>query len=84
MYYDYADILFTHSLISIFAIIIPFAPLICFVFSIVSQNARLYVDIFHFKRPSPLSCKNIKTWDKILELNNVIMTFTNIFLYYLY
>jgi len=44
----------------------------------------LYIDIFHLKRPTPLSCKNIKTWNKILELNIIIMTFTNIFLYYFY
>ena len=83
-YYDYAEIILTHTLISLFAIIIPFAPLMCFIFSIISQNARLYVDIFHFKRPSSLSCKNIKTWNKILEFNNIIMTFTNVFLYYFY
>ena len=84
VYYDYADILITHSLISLFAIIIPFAPLFCFIFSIISQNARLYIDIFHLKRPTPLSCKNIKTWNKLLELNVIIMTFTNLFLYYFY
>jgi hypothetical protein len=84
VYYDYASILIMHSYISLFAIIIPFAPLICFFFSIISQNARLYIDIFHLKRPVPLSCKNIKTWNKILELNIIIMTFTNIFLYYFY
>ena len=84
VYYDYASILIMHSYISLFAIIIPFAPLICFFFSIISQNARLYIDIFHLKRPIPLSCKNIKTWNKILELNIIIMTFTNIFLYYFY
>ena len=84
IYYDYADILITHSLISLFAIIIPFAPLMYFFFSIISQNARLYIDLFHLKRPTPLSCKNIKTWNKILELNIIIMTFTNLFLYYFY
>ena len=84
VYYDYAEILLTHTLISLFAIIIPFAPIMCFIFSIISQNARLYIDIFHLKRPSTLSCKNIKTWNKILEINNIIMTFTNIFLYYFY
>ena len=84
VYYDYADILINHTLISLFAIIIPFAPLLCFVFSTISQNARLYIDIFHLKRPIPLSCKNIKTWNKILELNIIIMTFTNLFLYYFY
>ena len=84
VYYDYANILIMHSYISLFAIIIPFAPLVCFFFSIISQNARLYIDIFHLKRPTPLSCKNIKTWNKILELNIIIMTFTNIFLYYFY
>ena len=84
IYYDYADVLITHVLISLFAIIIPFAPLICFVFQIISQNARLYIDIFHLKRPTPLSCKNIKTWIQILKINNVIMSFTNCFLYYFY
>ena len=84
IYYDYADVLITHVLISLFAIIIPFAPLICFVFQILSQNARLYIDIFHLKRPTPLSCKNIKTWIQILKINNVIMSFTNCFLYYFY
>lgn len=84
VYYDYANILIMHSYISLFAIIIPFAPIVCFFFSIISQNARLYIDIFHLKRPTPLSCKNIKTWNKILELNIIIMTFTNIFLYYFY
>ena len=84
IYYDYADVLITHVLISLFAIIIPFAPLICFVFQIISQNARLYIDIFHLKRPTPLSCKNIYTWNQILKINNIIMSFTNCFLYYFY
>ena len=84
IYYDYADVLITHVLISLFAIIIPFAPLICFVFQIMSQNARLYIDIFCLKRPTPLSCKNIKIWNQILQINNIIMSFTNCFLYYFY
>ena len=84
IYYDYADVLITHVLISLFAIIIPFAPLICFFFQIISQNARLYIDIFSLKRPTPLSCKNIKTWNQILQINNIIMSFTNCFLYYFY
>jgi hypothetical protein len=84
IYYDYADVLITHVLISLFAIIIPFAPLICFVFQIISQDARLYIDIFHLKRPTPLSCKNIYTWNQILKINNIIMSFTNCFLYYFY
>ena len=84
IYYDYADVLITHVLISLFAIIIPFAPIICFVFQIISQNARLYIDIFHLKRPTPVSCKNIKTWIQILKINNIIMSFTNCFLYYFY
>ena len=84
IYYDYADVLITHVLISLFAIIIPFAPLICFVFQILSQNARLYIDIFYLKRPTPVSCKNIQIWNKILQINNIIMSFTNCFLYYFY
>ena len=84
IYYDYADVLITHVLISLFAIIIPFAPLFCFFFQIISQNARLYIDIFNLKRPTPLSCKNIKTWNQILQINNIIMAFTNCFLYYFY
>ena len=84
VYYDYADILITHTLISLFAIIIPFAPLLCFFFSVISQNARLYIDLFHFKRPPTHTCKNIKTWSKILEINNIIMSFTNCFFYYFY
>ena len=84
VYYDYADIVITHTLISLFAIIIPFAPLICFFFSIISQNARLYIDLFHLKRPTPLSCKNIKTWNKLLDIINIIMIFINSFLYYFY
>ena len=35
IYYDYADVLITHVLISLFAIIIPFAPLFCFFFQII-------------------------------------------------
>ena len=84
IYYDYADVLITHVLISLFAIIIPFAPLICFVFQIISQNARLYIDIFKLKRPTPISCKNINIWNQILQINNIIMSFTNCFLYYFY
>ena len=84
IYYDYADVLITHVLISLFATIIPFAPMFCFFFQILSQNARLYIDIFHLKRPTPLSCKNIKIWIQILKINNIIMSFTNCFLYYFY
>ena len=84
IYYDYADVMITHVLISLFAIIIPFAPLICILCSIISQNARLYIDIFHLKRPTPLSCKNIKIWNQILQINNIIMSFTNCFFYYFY
>ena len=37
VYYDFADIILTHSLISLFSIIIPFTPLICFFFSNLSK-----------------------------------------------
>ena len=82
--YDYEDIFMIHSLISQFIIIIPFGPLICFFFSIFSQNARLYVDIFYLKRPPSLSCRGIKLWNRILEFNSIFMTVTNCFLYYYY
>ena len=84
LFYDYADIFMIHSLISSFIIIIPFGPLICFFFSIFSQNARLYLDIFYLKRPTPLSCRGIRIWNRILEFNSIFMTVTNCFLYYYY
>ena len=84
LFYDYADIFMIHSLISQFIIIIPFAPLICFVFSIFSQNAKLYLDIFYLKRASPSSCRGITIWNKIFEFNSIFMTVTNCFLYYYY
>ena len=84
LYYDYADIFNIHSLISLFIIIIPFGPLISFFFSILSQNARLYVDIFYLKRPPPLSCRGIRIWNNLLEFNSIFMTVTNSFLYYYY
>ena len=84
LFYDYEDIFMIHSLISLFIIIIPFGPLICFFFSIFSQNARLYVDIFYLKRPSPMSCRGIKIWNRLLEFNSIFMTVTNCFLYYYY
>ena len=82
--YDYADIFMIHSLISSFIIIIPFGPLICFFFSIFSQNARLYLDIFYLKRQTPLSCRGIRNWNRILEFNSIFMTVINCFLYYYY
>ena len=82
--YDYEDIFMIHSLISQFIIIIPFGPLIFFFFSIFSQNARLYVDIFYLKRPPSSSCRGIKLWNRILEFNSIFMTVTNCFLYYYY
>ena len=84
LFYDYADIFMIHSLISQFIIIIPFAPLISFVFSIFSQNAKLYLDIFYLKRASPSSCRGIKIWNKLFEFNSIFMTVTNCFLYYYY
>ena len=84
LFYDYEDIFMIHSLISLFIIIIPFSPLICFFFSIFSQNARLYVDIFYLKRPPPLSCRGIRIWNRLLEFNSIFMTVTNCFLYYYY
>ena len=84
LFYDYADIFMIHSLISQFIIIIPFAPLISFVFSIFSQNAKLYLDIFYLKRASPSSCKGIRIWNKIFEFNSIFMTVTNCFLFYYY
>ena len=84
LFYDYADIFMIHSLISQFIIIIPFAPLICFIFSIFSQNAKLYLDIFYLKRASPSSCRGIRIWNKLFEFNSIFMTVTNSFLYYYY
>ena len=84
LFYDYADIFMIHSLISQFIIIIPFAPLISFVFSIFSQNAKLYLDIFYLKRASPTSCRGIKIWNSLFEFNSIFMTVTNCFLYYYY
>ena len=84
LFYDYADIFMVHSLINQFIIIIPFAPLISFVFSIFSQNAKLYLDIFYLKRATPSSCKGIKIWNKLFEFNSIFMTVTNSFLYYYY
>ena len=84
LFYDYEDIFMIHSLISQFIIIIPFGPLICFVFSIFSQNARLYLDIFYLKRAPPLSCRGIRIWNRLLEFNSIFMTVTNCFLYYYY
>ena len=82
--HDYADIFMIHSLISQFIIIIPFAPLISFIFSIFSQNAKLYLDIFYLKRSSPTSCKGIKIWNSLFEFNSIFMTVTNGFLFYYY
>ena len=84
LFYDYADIFMIHSLISQFIIIIPFAPLICFIFSIFSQNAKLYLDIFYLKRASPSTCRGIRIWNKLFEFNSIFMTVTNSFLYYYY
>ena len=84
LFYDYADIFMIHTLISQFIIIIPFAPLICFIFSIFSQNAKLYLDIFYLKRASPSSCRGINIWNKLFEFNSIFMTVTNSFLYYYY
>ena len=84
LFYDYADIFMIHSLISQFIIIIPFAPLISFVFSIFSQNAKLYLDIFYLKRAPPTSCRGIKIWNTLFEFNSLFMTVTNCFLYYYY
>ena len=84
LFYDYADIFMIHSLISQFIIIIPFAPLISFIFSIFSQNAKLYLDIYYLKRASPTSCRGIKIWNKLFEFNSIFMTVTNCFLYYYY
>ena len=64
--------------------IIPFAPLISFVFSIFSQNAKLYLDIFYLKRAPPTSCRGIKIWNTLFEFNSLFMTVTNCFLYYYY
>ena len=82
LFYDYADIFMIHCLISQCIIIIPFGPLICFIFSIFSQNAKLYLDIFYLKRSPPLSCRGIRIWNRLLEFNSIIMTVTNCFLYY--
>ena len=84
LFYEYADIFVNHSLISVFAIFIPFSPLICFIFSIISQNARLYVDLFYLKRPLPLKCKSIKLWNKLLDFLITFMTFINCFFIYMF
>ena len=84
LFFDYADIFMIHFLISQSIIIIPFGPLICFIFSIFSQNARLYVDIFYLKRQAPFSCRGIRVWNRLLEFNSIFMTVTNCFLYYYY
>ena len=46
LFYGYANIFMIYSLIGQFIIKIPFATLIYFLFSIFSQNTKLYLDNF--------------------------------------
>ena len=82
--YDYADIVSIHATCSLFASLIPFAPIIIFVFSILSQNARLYVDINFHKRPQSNECEGIGLWLYIIEFIEIISIVFNGFMVYFY
>ena len=82
--YEYADILIVHALNSLFSVILPFGPLIVFVFSIVSQNAKLYIDVFYKKRQLSENSKGIGLWINILEISYVLSVVFNSFLLYFY
>ena len=82
--YDYADIVSIHATCALFAILIPFAPIIVFVFSILSQNAVLYVDINYRKRPASQQCIGIGLWLYIIQFIEIFSVIFNSFMLYFY
>ena len=82
--YDYADIVSIHATCALFALLIPFAPIIVFVFSILSQNARLYVDIYYRKRPASQECQGIGLWLYIIQFIEILSVIFNGFMIYFY
>ena len=82
--YDYADIIIVHTLCSLFSILIPFGPVIVLVFSILSQNGKLYGDLYFFQRAPAKECDGIGIWLDILEIISTLSVVFNCFLFYFY
>ena len=82
--YDYADIIIAHTICALFAILVPFAPVLVFVCSIFSQNGKLYADLYFMQRAPAKQCNGIGIWMDILEIISTLSVVFNCFLYYFY
>ena len=82
--YDYADIIIAHTICALFAILVPFAPVLVFVCSILSQNGKLYADLYFMQRAPAKQCNGIGIWMDILEIISTLSVVFNCFLYYFY
>ena len=82
--YDYADIIIVHTICSLFSILIPFGPVIVLFFSVISQNGKLYGDLYFFQRAPAKECEGIDIWLDILEIISILSVVFNCFLFYFY
>jgi hypothetical protein len=71
-----------YTVMSLFAIIIPLAPLIIVITSTISINLKIWADLNCFKRSPPKKASQIGLWLQIFDIVSTASIMFNCFLYY--